>query len=160
MNVDGMPSGSLQEFMPFGVLASEQSREAVDEVVVAHGRQPRRRDSRLSAHVMVYFALALGLWSGDDCEQVMARLTDRWSRPRLGSGVLADLYERLAEPITEILTPGAGSGRGGWWPWTAPWSTCTTPPPTTPTPVGLVAPPCRGRSLRPGSWQCLHRLIT
>ncbi|MBP5871177.1 hypothetical protein F3K34_11585 [Streptomyces sp. LBUM 1486] len=88
MNVDGMPSGSLQEFMPFGVLASEQSREAVDEVVVAHGRQPRRRDSRLSAHVMVYFALALGLWSGDDCEQVMARLTDRWSRevpPSCGS---------------------------------------------------------------------------
>ncbi|MEU3343065.1 transposase domain-containing protein [Streptomyces sp. NPDC006668] len=153
--------------MPLGVLASELSREAVDEVVAANGRQPRRRDSRLPEHVMVYFALALGLWSGDDCEQVMPQLTDRWGPGRLGcrptgpqrragprrpvsAGVrdAGGSVQALAEPITEILTPRAGSGRGGWWPWTAPWSTCTTPPPTTPTPVGLVAPPCR-RFVRP-----------
>jgi hypothetical protein len=130
MNVDGMPSGSLQEFMPFGVLASELPGEAVDEVVAAHGKQPKRRDSKLPARVMVYFALALGLWSGDDYEQVMAQLTDRlgglggwdagWEAPtsgwitkarqRLGPEVLADLYERLAEPVAEILTPGAWAG--------------------------------------------------
>jgi hypothetical protein len=131
MGVDGVSSGSLQEFMSLGVLASELPREAVDEVVAAHGKQPRRRDSKLPAHVMVYFALALGLWSGDDYEQVMAQLTDRlgglggwdagWEAPtsggitkarqRLGPEVLADLYERLAEPVAEILTPGAWAGR-------------------------------------------------
>ncbi|MFF4633918.1 MULTISPECIES: transposase domain-containing protein [Streptomyces] len=57
-------------------------RGGFDEVVAAHGRQPRRRDSRLPAHVMVYFALALGLWSGHDCEQVMAQLRDRWGPGR------------------------------------------------------------------------------
>ncbi|WP_116427326.1 transposase domain-containing protein [Streptomyces spongiicola] len=81
--------------MSLGVLASELPREAVDEVVAAHSKQPRRRGSKLPAHVMVYFALALGLWSGDDYEQVMAQLTDRlgglggWEagrpRPRAGS---------------------------------------------------------------------------
>ncbi|MER6490102.1 transposase domain-containing protein [Streptomyces griseorubiginosus] len=56
-------------------------RGGFDEVVAAHGRQPRR-DSRLPAHVMVYFALALGLWSGHDCEQVMTQLRDRWGPGR------------------------------------------------------------------------------
>ncbi|TCR26133.1 hypothetical protein EV578_10180 [Streptomyces sp. BK205] len=46
-----------------------------------------------------------------------------------GPGVLADLCERRAEPITEILAPRAGSGRDGRWLWTAPWLTCATPPP-------------------------------
>lgn len=118
--------------MSFGVLASELPREAVDEVIAAHGKQPKRRDAKLPAHVMVYFALALGLWSGDDYEQVMAELTDRlgglngwdegWQAPtsggitkarqRLGPEVLRDLYERLAVPVAEILTPGA---------WAGPW---------------------------------------
>ncbi|AWK11208.1 hypothetical protein DDQ41_22395 [Streptomyces spongiicola] len=158
--------------MSLGVLASELPREAVDEVVAAHSKQPRRRGSKLPAHVMVYFALALGLWSGDDYEQVMAQLTDRlgglggweadWQTPtsggitkvrrRLEPGVLADLYERLAEPVAEILTPGPGPGDGGLRPWTAPWSTCPTPPPTTRTSAGRATPPRRARSHRPGSW--------
>lgn len=100
--------------MPFGVLASELSREAVDEVV-ANGRQPRRRDSRLPAHVMVYFVLALGLWSGDDCEQVMPQLTDRWGPGRLGCRPTGP------QPRAGPRRPVSGWGPGCWRICTSGW---------------------------------------
>jgi hypothetical protein len=69
------------------VLASSVPRDAVDEAVAAAGRQAKRSDGRLPPHVMVYFAMALGLFADDDYEEVAVWLTEtlaswgRWDMP-------------------------------------------------------------------------------
>ena len=49
-------------------------RDVIDDAVVAAGRQARRSDGKLPPHVMVYFAMAMALFAGDDYEEVAARL--------------------------------------------------------------------------------------
>ena len=81
---------------------------------------------------MVYFAMALALFAEDDYEEVMARLCEAlvswgswdqaWATPtsggltqaraRLGSGPLAQVFETVAVPVADPLTPGA---------WLGPW---------------------------------------
>jgi len=70
--------GRLTDWVSLGVLAAFVPRDAVDDAVVAAGKQARRSDGKLPPHVMVYFAmaLALALFADDDYEEVAARLTD------------------------------------------------------------------------------------
>src|SRR5260370_532774 len=66
--------GRLTDQITVGVLAASVPRDAVDEAIAAAGWQARRRDGKLPPHVMVYFAMALGLFADDDYEGVAARL--------------------------------------------------------------------------------------
>jgi hypothetical protein len=104
----------------------------VDAAVTAQGRSARRAGGKLPPHVMVYFAMALALFAEDDYEVVMARLCEAlvswgswdqaWATPtsggltqaraRLGSGPLAQVFETVAVPVADPLTPGA---------WLGPW---------------------------------------
>ena len=66
----------LTGWISLGVLASSVPRDAVDEAVTAAGRAAKRPDGKLPPHVMVYFAMALALFAGEDYEEVAARLTE------------------------------------------------------------------------------------
>jgi hypothetical protein len=122
----------LTDLISLGVLAASVPREVVDAAVTAQGRSARRAGGKLPPHVMVYFAMALALFAEDDYEEVMARLCEAlvswgswdqaWATPtsggltqaraRLGSGPLAQVFETVAVPVADPLTPGA---------WLGPW---------------------------------------
>jgi Insertion element 4 transposase N-terminal len=119
--------GRLTDRISLGVLASSVPRDAVDEAVAAAGRGARRSDGKLPPHVMVYFAMALALFAGEDYEEVAVRLTetlaswgcwdDSWSTPtsggitqarrRLGPEPLKLLFAKTAVPVAGLLTRGA-----------------------------------------------------
>ena len=119
--------GRLTDWISLGVLASSVPRDAVDEAVMAAGRAAKRSDGKLPPHVMVYFAMALALFAGEDYEEVAARLTETlaswgcwdasWATPtsggitqarkRLGPGPLELLFDRVAVPVAGALTRGA-----------------------------------------------------
>ena len=100
--------------------------DLVDEVVAGQGRT-QQRSRLLPARVVVYYVMALALFASDGYEEVMRRLvqglawTARWrgswrvpsspaiskARARLGPGVLAALFERVAVPLATPGTPGA-----------------------------------------------------
>lgn len=122
--------GRLTDWVSVGVLASPVPRDAVDEAIVAAGRQARRSDGRLPPHVMVYFAMAMALFAEDDYEEVAARLTEtlvgwgcgdgRWAVPtsggitqarqRLGYEPVKHVFAEVAVPVAEQLTRGAFVG--------------------------------------------------
>ena len=122
--------GRLTDQISIGVLASSVPRDAVDDAVAASGRQARRSDGKLPPHVMVYFAMAMALFSDDDYEEVAARLAgtltswgcwdDSWSVPtsggitqarqRLGHEPLRELFSQVAVPVAGQLTRGAFLG--------------------------------------------------
>jgi Insertion element 4 transposase N-terminal/Transposase DDE domain len=119
--------GRLTDWISLGVLASSVPRDAVDEAVAAAGRGARRSDGKLPPHVMVYFAMAMALFAGEDYEEVAARLTETlaswgcwdesWSTPtsggitqarkRLGPEPLELLFAKVAVPVAAVLTRGA-----------------------------------------------------
>jgi Insertion element 4 transposase N-terminal/Transposase DDE domain len=119
--------GRLTDWVSLGVLASSIPRDAVDEAVTATGKAAKRSDGKLPPHVMVYFAMALALFSEEDYEEVATRLTetlaswgcwdDSWSTPtsggitqarkRLGPEPLGLLFDRVAQPVAGELTRGA-----------------------------------------------------
>ena len=110
-----------------GVLAASVPRDAVDDAAAAAGRQARRRDGKLPPHVMVYFAMAMALFAGDDYEEAAARLAGTlaswgcrdgaWAVPasgritrarqRLGREPLQRLFSAVAVPVGDLLTRGA-----------------------------------------------------
>ena len=122
----------MTDLISLGVLTASVPREVVDAAVTAQGRSARRAGGKLPPHVMVYFAMALALFAEDDYEEVMARLCEAlvswgswdqaWATPtsggltqaraRLGSGPLAQVFETVAVPVADPLTPGA---------WLGPW---------------------------------------
>jgi hypothetical protein len=122
--------GRLTDQISIGVLAASVPRDAVDDAVAAAGRQARRSDGKLPPHVMVYFAMAMALFSDDDYEEVAARLAgtltswgcwdDSWSVPtsggitqarqRLGHEPLQGLFAQVAVPVAGQLTRGAFLG--------------------------------------------------
>lgn len=127
-------AGSVAPFtdlISFGVLAASVPRDVIDAAVAAHGRSARRAGGKLPPHVMVYFAMALALFGDDDYEEVLTRLgaallalggwEQRWTpatsggisqaRARLGSGPVAEVFEQVAVPVADPLTPGAWLGR-------------------------------------------------
>ena len=111
-----------------GVLVDAVPRDAVDEAVAVCGRQERRSDGKLPAHVITYLTLGLCLFAEDDYEEVAAKVTgslDRfgcwdaaWSVPtasaitqarkRLGRDVFPELFERTCGPVAGDQDSGHG----------------------------------------------------
>ena len=122
----------MADLISLGVLAASVPREVVDAAVAAQGRSARRAGGKLPPQVMVYFAMALALFAEEDYEEVMVRLSETlawwgcwdagWTVPtsggitqaraRLGSGPVAEVFQAVAVPVADLLTPGA---------WLGPW---------------------------------------
>ena len=120
----------MADLISLGVLAASVPREVVDAAVAARGRSARRAGGKLPPHVMVYFAMALALFAEEDYEEVMVRLSETlawwgcwdagWTVPtsggitqaraRLGSGPVAEVFQAVAVPVADLLTPGAWLG--------------------------------------------------
>jgi len=118
----------LTDRISIGVLTRLVPRDVVDEVL-AETRRKEHRSRLLPAHVVVYFVLAMAIFS-DGYEEVMRRLVGGlqfmrawqkdWSVPttgaisqareRLGEAPLKVLFERVAEPLAAPGTPGAWLG--------------------------------------------------
>lgn len=110
-----------------GVLVAAVPRDAVDGAVAACGVGAKRSDGKLPPHVAAYLTMALCLFGEDDYEEVATKVTgslSRWgcwdaswsvptasgisqARKRLGPAVLAEVFERVAEPQANMLTRGA-----------------------------------------------------
>jgi Insertion element 4 transposase N-terminal len=120
----------LSDWISVGVLASWVSRDAVAEAVEATGKGARRKGGKLPPQVMVYFSMALALWSDDDYEEAWARLTGTlkdwgcWdpsqadvttgglaqARKRLGHEPVKETFAQVATPVATLETPGAFLG--------------------------------------------------
>jgi len=119
----------LSDHISIGVLTRTYPPELVDRVLAECGRVERRR-RLLPARVMVYYAMALALFSQSSYEEVMRSLVEGldwssgWRRPwsvptqvaitkaraRLGSEPVRALYERAARPLAAPGSPGAFCG--------------------------------------------------
>jgi hypothetical protein len=107
-----------------GVLAEAFPLEAVQAILEATGREGKRK-RLLPASMMVYYVIALGLFVGVGCREVLRRLLDgaMWiwpnevrvatesaitqARQRLGSTPIEALYCELVAPIAKKVTRGA-----------------------------------------------------
>jgi hypothetical protein len=96
-----------------------------------HGKQPKRRGGTLPAHVMMYFVVAMALFSDADYEAVIRKLVGplrlwkswdpSWTLPmsggitrarkKLGFAPMKTLFERIAVPVASRLTLGAFCAR-------------------------------------------------
>ena len=122
-----LPAGPrITDYMSLGVVARSVPREMVDEVLAETGRASQR-ERELPAHVMVYYAIALGLWMQSSCREVLRCLLEglQWlalpgaplkvtgksgisqARTRLGSEPLRQLHDRIVCPIAQPRTKGA-----------------------------------------------------
>jgi Insertion element 4 transposase N-terminal len=126
-SVVGALAGRLSDHVSIGLLAAAVPRTVIDDAVAEYGRGAKRADAKLPAHVMVYFAMALALFADEDYREVLARLTEAlrdrgcwdagWERPgsagitqarkRLGSDVVREVFEQVAQPVAGMLTRGA-----------------------------------------------------
>jgi hypothetical protein len=107
-----------------GVLAEAFPLETVQAILKAAGREGKRK-RLLPASMMVYYVIALGLFVGVGCREVLRRLLDgaMWiwpnevrvatesaitqARQRLGSKPIEQLYEEVVGPIAKKVTRGA-----------------------------------------------------
>src|SRR2546429_4714364 len=114
--------GRLSDWISLGVLASWVPRDAVDEAVEATGKGAKRKGGKLPPHVMVYFAMALALFAGEDYEETWGRLSETladwgcWdpSQGTVTTGRLTQARQRLRpEPgqhgVAQVPRP-AGTG--------------------------------------------------
>src|SRR5689334_4974620 len=122
----GLPAGiRLSDHISLGVIARTFPIEEVRRVLAETGKaSERERD--LPAHVMVYYAVALALYTTASTREVLRCLLEglRWlwgaeavrvagksgisqARTRLGEAPLRRLYERLARPVATRATRGA-----------------------------------------------------
>ncbi|MCQ9179869.1 IS4 family transposase [Streptomyces sp. IBSBF 2953] len=126
----GVPSGHLPDWIRLGVLAAAVPRDAIEEALAAQWRGVKRRGGKLPPHVVVYFAMGMALYADADYEEIITELSDGldrlgcwdvgWevpgsgaitrARQRLGDAVLADVFDAVALPVAELLTPGAFLG--------------------------------------------------
>lgn len=110
-----------------GVLASSVPRDVIDAAVAAHGVGAKRSDGTLPPHVVAYLTMGLCLFPDDDYEEVAMKVTGSLSRfgcwdaswqpptssgitqarKRLGSAVMADVFEGVAQPVATMDTRGA-----------------------------------------------------
>src|SRR5690349_19739665 len=122
----GLPAGiRVSDHISLGVIARTFPLEEVRRVLAETGRaSERERD--LPAHVMVYYAIALALYTASGTREVLRCLLEglRWlwgaeavrvagksgisqARSRLGEAPLRRLYERLVRPVATPATKGA-----------------------------------------------------
>src|SRR5690348_7384488 len=122
----GLPAGiRVSDYISLGVIARTFPIEEVRRVLAETGRaSERERD--LPAHVMVYYAIALALYTASGTREVLRCLLEglRWlwgaeavrvagksgvsqARARLGEAPLRRLYERLVRPVATRATKGA-----------------------------------------------------
>src|SRR5216684_591621 len=122
--------GRLSDWISLGVLASWVPRDAVEEAVEATGKGAKRKGGKLPPHVMVYFAMALALFAGEDYEETWVRLAETladwgcWdpsqgtvttggltqARQRLGHEPVREVFAQVARPVATEDTPGAFLG--------------------------------------------------
>src|SRR5450756_64144 len=116
----------LTDRVALGVLTATFTRSLVDEVIEITGRR-EQRNRMLPAHLVVYYVLAMTLFSSAGYEEVMRSLTEglTWSsdgeehyevpsqvaitkaRARLGSEPVAELFARACVPLATQKTKGA-----------------------------------------------------
>src|SRR4051812_3803320 len=122
----GLPAGvRLSDHVSLGVIAKTFPLDQVRQVLAETGRaSERERD--LPAHVMVYYAIALALYTTSGTREVLRCLLEglRWlwgaeavrvagksgisqARTRLGAEPLRRLYERVVRPVATPATRGA-----------------------------------------------------
>src|ERR671933_1660098 len=122
----GLPAGvRVSDHVSLGVIARTFPRDQVRRVLAETGRaSERERD--LPAHVMVYYAIALALYTGAGTREVLRCLLEglRWlwgaeavrvagksgisqARTRLGEAPLRGLYEQVVRPIATSASKGA-----------------------------------------------------
>src|ERR687890_2495229 len=122
----GLPAGiRLSDHISLGVIARAVPPERVRQVLAETGKaSERERD--LPAPVMVYYAIALGLYMGSSTREVLRCLLEglRWlrgaeavkvagksgisqARSRLGEVPLRRLYEALVHPVATRASKGA-----------------------------------------------------
>jgi hypothetical protein len=77
--------GRLTDWISLGVLAWAVPRDAVDEAIAAAGRGAKRSDGKLPPHVMVYFAMALALFAGEDYRRLLPGGPRLWARGGAGT---------------------------------------------------------------------------
>jgi Insertion element 4 transposase N-terminal/Transposase DDE domain len=116
----------LSDHVALGVLTRTFPPSVVDEVVRGASRE-QQRSRLLPARLVVYYVLALALFSQASYEEVMRNLVEglawesgwrnRWTVPtkgaisqaraRLGSEPLSALFDRVCVPLAAPDTPGA-----------------------------------------------------
>ncbi len=122
-----LPNGTrISDHVTLGVLSTTISADLVDAVLAETGRQSQRH-RQLPARLVVYYVLALALYAQASYGEVLRCLLEgvRWlrlggvdpalatksaitrARSRLGVMPLQRLFQRLARPFAEPLTPGA-----------------------------------------------------
>src|SRR4051812_3151321 len=122
----GLPAGiRVSDHISLGVIARAFPPGEGRRVLAETGRaSERERD--LPAHVMVYYAIALALYTTSGTRAVLRCLLEglRWlwgaeavrvagksgisqARPRLGEAPLRRLYERVVRPVATPATKGA-----------------------------------------------------
>src|SRR5215217_8926988 len=122
----GLAAGiRLTDHISLGVIARTFPIEEVRQVLAETGRaSERQRD--LPAHVMVYYAIALALYTTSGTREVLRCLLEglRWlggaeavrvagksgisqARSRLGEAPLRRMYEQVVRPIATPATKGA-----------------------------------------------------
>src|SRR4051794_39827159 len=122
----GLPAGiRLSDHVSLGVIARTFPLDQVRQVLAETGpASERERD--LPAHVMVYYAIALALYTPSGTREVLRCLLEglRWlggpggvrgagrsgisqARTRLGAEPLCRLHDRLVRPVATRATRGA-----------------------------------------------------
>src|ERR687897_2841966 len=121
----GLPAGiRLSDHISLGVIARTFPLDQVQQILAETGRaSERERD--LPAQVMVYYAIALALYTTSGTREVLRCLLEglRWlrgaeavkvagksgisqARSRLGEAPLRRLYEELVQPVATRATRG------------------------------------------------------
>jgi len=127
------PAGvGVADRIALGALMRVFPPAVVDQAIAQHGRQEERK-RLLPARVVVYFILAMTLFSGSSYREVMRKLTEGlrdlierlagWTVPtkgsiaearqRLGVEPLRTLFDMVARPLAAVGTRGAWF-RGRW----------------------------------------------
>jgi hypothetical protein len=126
-----LPEGTrITDHISLGVIAKTFPLAAVQEVLERTGRTSQRH-RELPMHVMVYYVIALALYMGVCCKEVLRCLLEgfQWlggaelavrvtgksgisqARTRLGSPPVLALHDALVQPIAQPNTRGAWYGR-------------------------------------------------